>query len=102
MWRYMEVVNYDLDHVPALLPMASAFMLLKQTPKAGGGLIIGGRGYYRGGRVIWNKHSTDVECPPAPPRDCMSVHPRGEVQCHALISVRVLVLNGPPAWRATS
>jgi hypothetical protein len=34
MWRYMEVVNYDHDHVPALLAMASAFMLLKQTPKA--------------------------------------------------------------------
>ena len=48
-----------------------------------GGMYTLGRG--RG--VIEDKHSTDVESPPPPPRG------------HGLISVRVLVLNDPPARR---
>jgi len=44
-----------------------------------------------------NQHSTSVESPP-PPRVCMSTHPEGKSRS---ISVRVLVLNDPPARWAT-
>jgi len=35
-------------------------------------------GDWPGRGVIENKHSTDVESPPPPPRVCMSIHPEGK------------------------
>jgi hypothetical protein len=61
--------------------------------------------------VIENRHLTDVESPPPrvcdhcapPPRVCVIIHPDALLISHALIPVRVLVLNDPSArlyWRA--
>jgi len=47
-----------------------------------------------GREVIQNKHSTDVESLPPPPRVCMSTHADGK-SCSNL--GRLLVLNDPPA-----
>jgi CheY-like chemotaxis protein len=46
---------------------------------------------------VENKHSTDVDSP-APRRVGMNIDLEGITISHASISVRVLVLNDPPAW----
>jgi hypothetical protein len=45
--------------------------------------------------VIENKHSTDVESPPSPPRKCMSIHTEGK-SCSYIGSSACT--NDPPPW----
>jgi len=54
------------------------------TDRAGAGRVQVGRG------VIENKHSTNVEYPPLPPRFCLSIHTQGK-WCSDI--GRVLVVN---------